>query len=106
MAAPEGEAMATAATPFDLRPWPRGDKKPKNLAEFITRINFERSGFRNVTEASLREEIAAEKEAPSQEDIDEDDKDGEDEAEKKDIRVVRDQMLRDARYVLTAKEGS
>ncbi|KAL7620943.1 RNA polymerase II mediator complex subunit [Parahypoxylon ruwenzoriense] len=47
------------ASAFSLRPWPIADKKPKNLGEFIARINAERGGFRNVTEAKLREEIAA-----------------------------------------------
>ncbi|KAI1212506.1 subunit 17 of mediator complex-domain-containing protein [Annulohypoxylon truncatum] len=51
--------MASSNSPFSLRPWPTGDKKPKNLSEFITRVNAERGGFRNVTEAKLREEIAA-----------------------------------------------
>lgn len=49
-------------TPFSLRPWPIGDKKPKTLGEFISRVNIERGGFRNVTEAQLREEIAAQEE--------------------------------------------
>lgn len=48
-----------SASPFSLRPWPTGDKKPKNLAEFIGRVNAERGGFRNVTETELREEIRA-----------------------------------------------
>ncbi|KAI0125289.1 RNA polymerase II mediator complex component SRB4 [Xylariales sp. AK1849] len=46
-----------SASPFSLRPWPTGDKKPKNLGEFIARVNAERGGFRNVTEVQLREEI-------------------------------------------------
>ncbi|KAI2611802.1 subunit 17 of mediator complex-domain-containing protein [Hypoxylon sp. NC1633] len=46
-------------SPFSLRPWPIGDKKPKNLGEFIARVNAERGGFRNVTEAKLREEVKA-----------------------------------------------
>lgn len=48
-----------SASAFSLRPWPTGDKKPKNIGEFITRINSERGGFRNVTEAELRDEIVA-----------------------------------------------
>ncbi|KAI1392537.1 subunit 17 of mediator complex-domain-containing protein [Hypoxylon trugodes] len=51
--------MTSPGTPFSLRPWPIGDKKPKNLGEFIARVNAECGGFRNVTEAKLREEIAA-----------------------------------------------
>ncbi|KAI1408218.1 subunit 17 of mediator complex-domain-containing protein [Hypoxylon sp. FL1857] len=51
--------MASPGSPFSLRPWPIGDKQPKNLGEFIARVNAERGGFRNLTEAKLREEIAA-----------------------------------------------
>ncbi|KAK6860012.1 hypothetical protein PG995_003648 [Apiospora arundinis] len=46
-------------TPFSLRPWPRGDKKPKNIGEFVARVSSERNGFRNVKEADLIEEIKA-----------------------------------------------
>lgn len=42
---------------FALRPLPYGDRKPKNLGEFIARINAERGGFRSVTEETLRKEI-------------------------------------------------
>lgn len=52
--------MATvSASPFSLRPWPTGDKKPKNLGEFIARVNAERGGFRNVAETELRDEVRA-----------------------------------------------
>ncbi|KAI0468817.1 subunit 17 of mediator complex-domain-containing protein [Xylaria cf. heliscus] len=43
--------------PFSLRPWPTGDKKPKNLAEFIARVNAKPGGFRNLNESHLRREI-------------------------------------------------
>lgn len=46
-------------SPFSLRPWPRGDKKPKNIEEFVQRVSAERNGFRNVKEADLVEEIKA-----------------------------------------------
>lgn len=46
-----------AASPFSLRPWPTGDKKPKNLAEFVARVNSEPGGFRSVTEDQLRDDI-------------------------------------------------
>lgn len=39
-----------------LRPTPMGSRKPKNLGEFIARVQAER-GFRNVTEESLKKEI-------------------------------------------------
>lgn len=45
---------------FALRPLPCGDRRPKNLAEFIQRVNTERDGFLNITEESLRKEMDAE----------------------------------------------
>ncbi|KAF6838925.1 RNA polymerase ii mediator complex component [Colletotrichum plurivorum] len=50
--------MAPGSTmPFtSLRPTPMGSRKPKNLGEFIARVQAER-GFRNVTEEGLRKEI-------------------------------------------------
>ncbi|KAK6086058.1 RNA polymerase II mediator complex component SRB4 [Seiridium cupressi] len=50
---------SVSASPFSLRPWPTGDKKPKHLGEFIARVNAERGGFRNVTEVDLRQDIQA-----------------------------------------------
>ncbi|KAI5867456.1 subunit 17 of mediator complex-domain-containing protein [Durotheca rogersii] len=94
------------ASPFSLRPWPIGDKKPKNLGEFIARINTERGGFRNVTEAKLRDEIAAQEnghaEARSAEDSaddddgDDDEDDDEDSGADKSTNAVaaRDEFLR------------
>ncbi|KAF3768656.1 hypothetical protein M406DRAFT_23292, partial [Cryphonectria parasitica EP155] len=40
-----------------LSPLPLGDRRPQNLAEFIQRADFERGGFRNITEEALREEV-------------------------------------------------
>lgn len=50
------------AQSFVLRPVPQSDRRPKNLGEFIARVNADR-GFRNVTEESLRKEMEAEAEA-------------------------------------------
>lgn len=50
MASPEGP-------PLSLRPFPVADKAPKNLADFIARVNTQPGGFRDVTEAKLRDEI-------------------------------------------------
>ncbi|KAI1436990.1 subunit 17 of mediator complex-domain-containing protein [Xylaria sp. CBS 124048] len=46
-------------TPFSLRPWPTGDKKPKGVGEFLARVNANSSGFRLLNEAQLRQEILA-----------------------------------------------
>lgn len=87
--------------PLSLRPYPVADKKPKNLAEFITRVNAQPGGFRSVTEASLTEEINAREERASNgivEDEDEDmsdvDEEGEDDATWKDPQLAKMEVLR------------
>ncbi|KAH6648771.1 subunit 17 of mediator complex-domain-containing protein [Truncatella angustata] len=93
-----------SASPFSLRPWPTGDKKPKSLGEFITRVNAERGGFRNVTEAELREEVQAKDEgrmdgsnsSPDGEaDSDDDAADGE---KPKTIIEAREEFLRNIEF--------
>ncbi|KAI1772702.1 subunit 17 of mediator complex-domain-containing protein [Hypoxylon cercidicola] len=84
-------------SPFSLRPWPIGDKKPKNLGEFIARVNAERGGFRNVTEAQLREEIAAQEDGrvEIERSSDEEEEEEETDADKtKNIVEARDEVLR------------
>ncbi|KAF4595165.1 RNA polymerase II mediator complex component SRB4 [Ophiocordyceps camponoti-floridani] len=54
--APATATMSAAeATFLSLRPVPIDDKEPKNLAEFISRVNAQPGGFRHVTESALRE---------------------------------------------------
>ncbi|RYO88376.1 hypothetical protein DL766_003055 [Monosporascus sp. MC13-8B] len=90
---------STDPTRFSLRPWPIGDKKPKTLNEFVTRVNFERHGFYNVTEDKLHEEISAQEQdamriedeglaSPSES---EDEADGE---KSKSVIVAREEFLR------------
>ncbi|PHH78727.1 hypothetical protein CDD80_6362 [Ophiocordyceps camponoti-rufipedis] len=56
--APATATMSAAeATFLSLRPVPIADKEPKNLAEFISRVNAQPGGFRDVTESALREAI-------------------------------------------------
>ncbi|KAF4124469.1 hypothetical protein GMORB2_5135 [Geosmithia morbida] len=45
-------------TPLSLKPFPVSDKKPKNVAEFIARVNAQPGGFRALSAAKLREEAA------------------------------------------------
>lgn len=91
-------AMASHTSPFSLRPWPIGDKKPKTLADFITRVNTQLGGFRNITEAKLREEIAAEEngrvevEGSSEEDEEEDEDAGADKP--KTVADLREEFLK------------
>lgn len=88
-------------TPFTLRPWPTGDKKPQNLTEFISRVNAQPGGFRDLREADLRREIEAKQEGRLEDDgtssSGEEDDDDEDEAEAakgKTAAVAREEFLR------------
>ncbi|KAI1635983.1 subunit 17 of mediator complex-domain-containing protein [Biscogniauxia mediterranea] len=90
-----------SSSPFSLRPWPTGDKKPKNLGEFIARVNTERSGFRNVTEAKLRDEIKAQEEGHM--DLDEADGSSDDEEEteadkSKTVVAAREEFLKNIEF--------
>ncbi|KAM0356124.1 hypothetical protein ACHAPU_000519 [Fusarium lateritium] len=46
--------------PLSLRPNPVADRKPQNIAEFITRVNAQPGGFRALSAAKIREEIEQE----------------------------------------------
>lgn len=50
-----------AQSPLSLRPWPTGDKRPKNLADFIARVKSAGpEGFRGISEDELRKEVELE----------------------------------------------
>ncbi|KAI1365451.1 subunit 17 of mediator complex-domain-containing protein [Xylaria arbuscula] len=96
-----------ATTPFSLRPWPTGDKKPQNLAEFIARVNAQNGGFRNLNEAELRQEIESMKrgtlddhgiQGSDVEDDDAEDADEGDEAKHKNALVAREEFLRNIEF--------
>ncbi|KAH8157892.1 hypothetical protein CIB48_g10348 [Xylaria polymorpha] len=86
-------------TPFSLRPWPIGDKKPKNLAEFIARVNARPGGFRSLNEAELRRKVQ-EKQQGSLDDDGMDTSEGEgdddevEEAKGKTALVAREEFLK------------
>ncbi|PHH69386.1 hypothetical protein CDD82_7790 [Ophiocordyceps australis] len=66
---------------LSLRPFPVADKDPKNLAEFIARVNAQPGGFRALSESSLRQEITSrdqEGTAAVDDDDDDDDDDNDD----------------------------
>ncbi|KAI1140955.1 subunit 17 of mediator complex-domain-containing protein [Hypoxylon sp. FL0543] len=90
--------MASPGSPFSLRPWPIGDKKPKNLGDFIARVNAERGGFRNVTEEKLREEIAAQEnggiEADEVSDSEAEDEEETDAEKSKNVTAAREEFLK------------
>lgn len=87
--------------PLSLRPFPVADKSPKNLSDFIVRVNSLPGGFRSVTEAKLQEEIRT-GENPSDDD-DSDDvsmADGDEDVDEssKDPAQARMEVLRNLEY--------
>ncbi|KAI2472295.1 subunit 17 of mediator complex-domain-containing protein [Annulohypoxylon bovei var. microspora] len=93
--------MASSSSPFSLRPWPTGDKKPKNLSEFIVRVNSERGGFRNVTEAGLREEIAPQDDGQIEIDRSSDGEEEEEEVDadkSKNVMAAREEFLNNLEF--------
>jgi mediator of RNA polymerase II transcription subunit 17 len=95
------------STPLSLRPVPVADRKPKNLAEFIARINAQPGGFRGLTETKLREEAVELENGNStaeDDDVDMSDGEGEDEAEEQEAQTidpvqVRNEVLTEIEYV-------
>jgi mediator of RNA polymerase II transcription subunit 17, fungi type len=47
------------ADTLSVQPWPRQTRGPGALKDVLAQLNFERGHFRDITEASLQEEIAA-----------------------------------------------
>lgn len=97
-----------ASPPLSLRPYPVADKKPKNLAEFIARVNAGPGGFRSVTEDKLAEEIKVQEEqsrngVAEDEDVDmsDGDDDGDEETPWKDPQLARMEVLKNIEYVST-----
>lgn len=96
--------MASGSSmPFSsLQPTPTGGRKPKNLGEFIARVQAER-GFRNVTEESLKKEIEDRKNGVvdlKAQEVDTAMADGnEDEEEPADANAARLEVLRNIEYV-------
>ncbi len=98
--------------PLSMRPFPVADKSPKNLADFIARVNALPGGFRSVTETSLEEDIHARNETNGEdgaEDVDmsddddadddqDDDDDDEDDAGAKDPLAARMEVLKHIEY--------
>jgi mediator of RNA polymerase II transcription subunit 17 len=81
-----------------LRPFPVADKAPKNLADFIARVNTQSGGFRDVTEGRLRDDIKSRETVnggdPDQEDVDMSDG-GHDDEPAKDALAARMEVLRE-----------
>ncbi|KAF7559829.1 hypothetical protein G7046_g4335 [Stylonectria norvegica] len=91
--------MATSdGPPLSLRPQPVADRKPKNIGEFIARINAQPGGFRGLSEASIREQIKARNEDDGEaadEDTDMSDGPNDDDADApKELEAVKGEVLR------------
>lgn len=56
----DNETLVMTAESFSIQPWARPSKDSVALKDVLARLNFERGHFRDITEASLQEEIAAE----------------------------------------------
>ncbi|EHK18871.1 uncharacterized protein TRIVIDRAFT_193946 [Trichoderma virens Gv29-8] len=82
--------------PLSLRPFPVADQKPKNLAEFIARVNAQPGGFRSVTEEKLREDLKNSESSDGAADHDEDmsEAGAENEVAEKDPNVARMEVLK------------
>lgn len=92
--------------PLSLRPFPVAGKEPKNLADFIARVNAQAGGFRALTETKLHEEIRAGGDsngaAVEQDDVEMADAADDDDAAAKDVSAARMEVLRNIEYVCPA----
>ncbi|TVY54779.1 Mediator of RNA polymerase II transcription subunit, partial [Lachnellula suecica] len=85
--------------PISLKSWPSSSSSdPSSLATLIQRINIERGGFRDISEESLRQEIAEEEAAAAtsaeEEDDSSEEEDGEDEPDRmKELMTARQEMM-------------
>jgi mediator of RNA polymerase II transcription subunit 17, fungi type len=90
-------------TSLSLRPFPISDTKPKSLADFITRINSQPGGFRDVDEDKLRQERLAQQHALDGEDVDmsdvEEDVEEGDGTGTQDLMQSRMEVLQNIEYV-------
>ncbi|KAG5969927.1 hypothetical protein E4U58_000918 [Claviceps cyperi] len=84
--------------PSSLRPFPVADRAPKNLAEFISRVNAQPGGFRDLTEERLRDEIRSRDGLGLAPDSDPEDVDmsdaGNEEDQTKDPSLARNEVLK------------
>ena len=81
--------------PVSLRTWPSSTSSNGNeLSKIIERINIERGGFQNITEESLRQEIA-EAELENSSENDSSDAESEEEPDRlKQLMTAREEIIR------------
>jgi mediator of RNA polymerase II transcription subunit 17 len=80
-----------------LQPTPGDNSQQKSIQQLITKINEERGAFRNVTEETLRDEIAKAATGTDNQDVDEEQNavDPQDiEARRKEVYAARSEMLK------------
>lgn len=89
--------------PLSLRPFPVAEKGPKDLADFIARVNALPGGFRSVTETKLQEEIRT-RDEPSDdddsEDVDMSEREDDADVNNKDPNHARMEVLRNLECVV------
>lgn len=85
--------------PISLKSWPASKKDEASaLPTRIARINFERGGFKDISEESLRQEIA-EAEANGEDGPSEEEEEEEEEPDRvKEVRAARDEILGQIEY--------
>ena len=82
-------------------------KNNANLPSLIERINLERGGFQNITEESLRQEIAdAELENEDGDDDASSDEDEEEPDRMKELMTSRDEILGQIEYVISPLQNT
>lgn len=87
--------------PLSLRPAPNTSNTSIPLPQLIARINAERGGFRNISEDSLRLEIAEAEAGGNEEENESSSEDGEAEEEPdrlKELLTARDEILGQIEY--------
>lgn len=93
--------MASLPSDFaiSLKARPSSKANATALPSLIERINFERGGFQNITEESLRQEIAeAELETENGEDNDSSSEDDEEPDRLKELMTAREEILGQVEY--------
>lgn len=93
--------------PISLKSWPSSNNNDStSLPGLIQRVNFERGGFRDISEESLRQEIAEAEAESSNGEEDGSSEEGEREEEPdrmKELMTARDEMLVQLEYVLSPR---
>lgn len=93
--------------PLAFQPWPLGKPEPPNIIDVLARVQVERGQlFRNITESSLQEEIAADGAlSPDQSTSDDEDGEAEQKDSIKDGKPVSREELQRAKFDMMQQVG-